>query len=277
MTPDEYCRQKAAESGSAYYYAILFLPPETRRAMNALQALRRELDEVVIESHDVSLARTRLEWWRVEIARAFAGEPQHPVTRALAAAIAPDGITAATLNEIVDGVEMDLDQTRYLDFASLERYCRLVSGAAWKLAAAILGFRDARTLEFANHLGIALQLAGILRDVGAHARNNRIYLPMDELRDFGVPAADVLNARHSEAFVRLMQFQAQRTEAYFATALEALPAQDRRAQRPGLIMAAISRALLLELGGDGFQVLTQRTSLTPVRKFWIAWKTWVAM
>ncbi|MBI3375152.1 MAG: presqualene diphosphate synthase HpnD [Betaproteobacteria bacterium] len=275
MTPDAYCRQKAAAGGSSLYYSVLFLPPERRRAITALYAFRRELDEVVSESHDASLAQTRLEWWRVEVAKMFAGEPQHPVTRALAPALAPYGITALRLTEIIDGVKMDLDQTRYLDFAGLERYCRLGSGAVAVLTAGICGYRDERTLDYANNLGVALQLAKIVRDIGADARNNRIYLPMDELRDFGVPAADLLNARHSEAFVRLMQFQGHRAEAYFAKALEALPAQDRRAQRPGLIMAAISRALLVEIGRDDFQVLTHRTSLTPVRKFWIAWKTWV--
>lgn len=276
MTPDAYCRQKAAASGSSLYYGVLFLPPEQQRAITALYALRRELDDVVSRSHDASLAQTTLEWWRVELARMLAGEPQHPVTHALASATRPHGIAAALLNEIVDGVKMDLDQTRYLDITGLERYCNQVSGAAWKLIAAMIGFRDERTLDYANNLGMALQFATILRDVGSHARGNRIYLPMDELRDFGVPAADLLNARHSEGFVRLMQYQGQRAEAYFAKALDALPPEDRRAQRPGLIMAAISRALLRELGRDGFQVLTRRTSLTPLRKFWIAWRTWVS-
>ena len=276
MTPDAYCRQKAAASGSSVYYCLLFLPPQQRAAITSLYALRRELDEVVSDSHDASLAQTRLEWWRIEVARMFAGEPHHPVTRALASATLPRDVAAASLDEIVDGVKMDLDQTRYLDITGLERYCRLVSGGTWRLIAAILGFRDERTLDYASNLGIALQLSSIVRDAGIHARRNRIYLPMDELRDFGVAAADLLNARHSEGFVRLMQFQGHRAEAYFAKALDALPPEDRCAQRPGLIMAAISRALLHELGREGFQVLTRRTSLTPLRKFWIAWRTWVS-
>ena len=275
MSPDEYCQQKAASSGSSFYYSFLFLPPQRRRAITALYAFCREVDDVVDECNDASLARTKLDWWRAEVAKLFAGEPHHPVMRALAPGIAPYGIAAARLNEVIDGMQMDLDQTRYLDFAGLERYCYHAAGVVGILSAGIFGYRDQRTLEYAENLGLAFQLTNIIRDVGEDARKNRIYLPMDELRDFGVPVADLLNARPSEAFVRLMQFQAHRANTYYEKAYNALPAADRRAQRPGLIMATIYRALLAEIERDGFEVLTQRTSLTPLRKFWLAWKTWV--
>ena len=276
MSPDEYCQQKASGSGSSFYYSFLFLPPERRRAITALYAFCREVDDVVDDCSDPSLARAQLDWWRAEVAKLFAGEPHHPVMRALAPGLAQYRITAVRLNEIIDGMQMDLDQTRYADFAALERYCYHAAGVVGILAAGIFGYRDQRTLDYARDLGLAFQLTNILRDVGEDARKNRIYLPMDELREFAVPAADLLNARTSEAFVRLMQFQARRADAYYAKALGALPAGDRRAQRPGLIMAAIYRALLAEIERDGFAVLTQRTSLTPLRKFWLAWKTWVA-
>ena len=275
MSPDEYCQQKAAGSGSSFYYSFLFLPRERRRAITALYAFCREVDDVVDECNDASLARAKLDWWRGEIAKLFAGEPQHPVMRALAPGLQPYGITAVRLNEIIDGMQMDLDQTRYLDFAGLERYCYHAAGVVGILSAGIFGYRDARTLEYAKNLGLAFQLTNIIRDVGEDARKNRIYLPMDEMREFGVTAADVLSARSSEAFVRLMQFQAHRANTFYAKAFGALPAADRRAQRPGLIMAAIYRALLAEIESDGFEVLARRTSLTPLRKFWLAWKTWV--
>jgi phytoene synthase len=275
MSPDKYCQQKAAGSGSSFYYSFLFLPPERRRAITALYAFCREVDDVVDECNDASLARAKLDWWRGEIDKLFAGEPQHPVMRALAPGLQPYGITAVRMNEIIDGMQMDLDQTRYPDFAGLERYCYHAAGVVGILSAGIFGYRDARTLEYAKNLGIAFQLTNIIRDVGEDARKNRVYLPMDELREFGVTAAEVLNARSSEAFVRLMQFQAHRANAYYAKAFGALPAEDRRAQRPGLIMAAIYRTLLAEIEGDGFEVLARRTSLTPLRKFWLAWKTWV--
>jgi phytoene synthase len=275
MSPDGYCQQKAAGSGSSFYYSFLFLPRERRRAITALYAFCREVDDVVDECNDASLARAKLDWWRGEIAKLFAGEPQHPVMRALAPGLQPYGITAVRLNEIIDGMQMDLDQTRYLDFAGLERYCYHAAGVVGILSAGIFGYRDARTLEYAKNLGLAFQLTNIIRDVGEDARKNRIYLPMDEMREFGVTAADVLSARSSEAFVRLMQFQAHRANTFYAKAFGALPAADRRAQRPGLIMAAIYRALLAEIESDGFEVLARRTSLTPLRKFWLAWKTWV--
>ena len=276
MTPDAYCQQKAAASGSSFYYSFLFLAPERRRAITALYAFCREVDDVVDETADAQLAGTKLAWWRHEVAGLFAGNPQHPVTRALQPALAPYGITARRLNEIIDGMQMDLTQTRYLDFAGLERYCYHVAGVVGLLAAGIFGHTDPRTLEYAKNLGTAFQLTNIIRDVGEDARKNRIYLPIEDLQKFGVTAADLLNARHGEAFVTLMRFQTGRARAYYDKALAALPAADRRAQRPGLIMAAIYRALLAEIEREGFKVLTQRTALTPLRKLWIAWKTWIA-
>jgi phytoene synthase len=172
-------------------------------------------------------------------------------------------------------MEMDLTQSRYLDWPGLERYCYRVASVVGILAAGIFGYRDPRTLDYAKHLGLAFQLTNIIRDVGEDARKNRIYLPMDDMKQFGVPAADILNARDSEGFRRLMAFEAARAKAYYAKAFAALPAEDRRMQRPGLIMAAIYRALLDEIERDGFRVLQGKTSLTPVRKFWIAWKTWI--
>jgi phytoene synthase len=275
MTPDEYCQQKAAASGSSFYYSFVFLPPARRRAITALYAFCREVDDVVDGAADPQVAASKLAWWRQEVARLFAGDPQHPVTRALQPTLAPFGITALRLNEIIDGMEMDLTQTRYLDFAALERYCYHVAGVVGMLAAGIFGYTDARTLDYAQSLGTAFQLTNIIRDVGEDARNNRIYLPMEDLRRFNVTAADLLGAHYSDAFRALMAFQAERARAHYAKAMAALPAADRRAQRPGLIMAAIYAALLAEIERDGFQVLTQRTSLTPLRKLWIAWKTWV--
>jgi phytoene synthase len=275
MTPDQYCQQKAAQSGSSFYYAFLFLPPERRRAITALYAFCREVDDVVDECEDTQLAATKLAWWRAEVDNMYAGRPQHPVTRALAPLAGTYAITAQRLNEIIDGMQMDLEQSRYLDFPGLERYCYHVAGVVGLLAAGIFGYRNPQTLEYAKALGTAFQLTNIIRDVGEDARKNRIYLPMDELRRFEVPAADLLNARYSENFTRLMAFQHARAEACYDAAFALLAPEDRRTQRAGLIMAAIYRAVLHEVAQDGFKVLTQRTSLTPLRKLWIATATWL--
>jgi len=276
VTPDEYCQQKAAQSGSSFYYSFLFLPPERRRAITALYAFCREVDDIVDECTDVGVAQMKLEWWRQELARLYSGAPQHPVARALAPALEPFGIKQALLAEIIDGMQMDLTQNRYLDFAALEQYCHRVAGVVGLLAAAIFGYSDERTLTYAHTLGLAFQLTNIIRDVGEDGRKGRIYLPLSELRQFEVRAQDILHARQSENFARLMAFQIERAERYYAQALAQLPDVDRKAQRPGLIMAAIYRTLLKEIEDDGCQVLTQRTALTPVRKLWIAWKTWMA-
>lgn len=275
MTPDEYCQQKAAASGSSFYYSFLFLPPERRRAITALYAFCREVDDVVDETQEPQLAASKLAWWRAELANLFAGHPQHPVTRALQPHLAARSITQEKLNEIIDGMEMDLMQTRYLDWPGLERYCYRVAGVVGLLAAGIFGYRNARTLDYARNLGIAFQLTNIIRDVGEDARKNRIYLPVQDLQQFAVPASDILNAKQTAEFGRLMAFEAARARTHYESAMQALPREDRKAQRPGLIMAAIYRTLLDEIERDGFRVLAQRTSLTPLRKFWIAWRTWI--
>jgi phytoene synthase len=276
MTPDQYCRDKAAASGSSFYYSFLFLPPERRRAITALYAFCREVDDVVDETPDPQLAATKLAWWRLEVANLFEGKPQHPVTKALSVFKDQFSISQEQLNEIINGMEMDLTQTRYLDWAGLERYCYRVASVVGLLAASIFGYRNPRTLEYAKNLGIAFQLTNIIRDVGEDARKNRIYLPMEDLKQFDVPAADLLNGRESENFKNLLAFEAARARQYYEKAFASLPQGDRRTQRPGLIMAAIYRTLLDEIERDGFRVLKTRTSLTPLRKFWLAWKTWVS-
>jgi len=275
MTPDQYCQQKAAQSGSSFYYSFLFLPPQRRSAITALYAFCREVDDVVDETSDPQVALTTLAWWRKEVAQMLAGTPNHPVTRALAPHLQTFDIRGEHLIAVIDGMEMDLTQTRYLDFVALERYCWHVASVVGIMSANIFGFRDERTLQYAEKLGLAFQLTNIIRDVGEDARRGRIYLPISELQQFGVPAADILNAKHSDRFVQLMRFQLERAQRCYDEAFALLPPQDRRAQRTGLIMAAIYRALLDEIERDGLRVLEHKISLTPLRKLWLAWKTWV--
>jgi len=197
------------------------------------------------------------------------------VTRALEPFVGKYHLTEERLTEILEGMEMDLLQTRYLDFKALERYCYLVASVVGLCAAEIFGRSSEQTLEYAKNLGMAFQLTNIIRDVGEDARRGRVYLPINELQQFNVPVAAILNARYSDEFTKLMQFQYERAQGYYEAAFAALPKEDRRAQRPGLIMAAIYRTLLEEIARDKFQVLHQRVSLTPIRKLWLAWKTWV--
>jgi len=225
LTSDEYCQQKAAASGSSFYYAFLFLPPERRRAITAVYAYCREVDDAVDEVSDASVAQAKLAWWRDEVAALFAGQPAHPVTRALQPFVdGPFGITQPRLLAVLDGMEMDLRQNRYLDFAALRRYAHLVAGTVGEMSAGIFGYADPRTLEYAGRLGLALQLVNVIRDVGDDARRGRVYLPVDELQRFGVRAADVLNGSYVDGFVPLMRFQADRARAVYREALSLLPA-----------------------------------------------------
>ena len=275
MSPDEYCQQKAVQSGSSFYYSFLFLPPERRRAITALYAFCREVDDTVDECTDVSIARNKLMWWRKEIDSMLKGNPTHPVTKALQPHVATYALEGKHLQAIIDGMEMDLDQTRYLDFPALKRYCWHVASVVGILSAKIFGVTRPETLQYAEKLGLAFQLTNIIRDVGEDARKGRIYLPVNELQQFNVKAADILNARHSESFEKLMAFQAERARAIYKEAFALLPPEDRRPQRAGLMMAAIYQALLDEVEHDGFHVLGQKISLTPIRKLWLAWKTYI--
>ncbi len=276
MSPDQYCEQKAAASGSSFYYAFRFLPADRRRAITALYAFCREVDDAVDEPHEPAIARARIDWWREEVEALYDGRPKHPVGLALLPALEKYDLRRPLLEEIIAGMAMDLDQHRYATFEHLQVYCHRVAGVVGTLAARIFGYTNPRTLEYADHLGRSFQLTNIIRDVGEDARRNRIYLPAEDLATYHVPAAEVLRSQPSENFRALMAFQIRRAEASYAQALSLLPDEDRRPQRPGLVMAAIYRTLLAEISHAPELVLTQRTALPPIRKLWIAWKTWIA-
>ena len=272
MTPQDYVQEKAAASGSSFYYAFLFLPPHRRAAITAFYAFCREVDDVVDEVQDLTVAAHKLHWWQTEVNNSFAGKPQHPVMKALMPLAADFGITAQHLQDVIAGCQMDLNQTRYLDFAGLQRYCHLVAGVVGEVAARIFGQSQAQTTHYAHQLGLAFQLTNIIRDVGEDALRGRIYLPVNELQQFNVSAKDILERRDSPAFQALMSFQYERAQGLYAQALSALPKEDWRSQKPGLMMASIYRTLLVEIQASDFPVLRQRVALTPLRKFWLAWK-----
>ncbi|MDO8926410.1 MAG: presqualene diphosphate synthase HpnD [Sideroxyarcus sp.] len=275
MTPDQYCQDKAASSGSSFTSSFRFLPQDKRRAMTTLYAFCREVDDVVDECSDAGVARTTLNWWRNEVAAIYGGKPTHPVCQAMVSVVRQFKLPQEHLQEIIDGMEMDLDQPRYADFKSLQLYCYRVASVVGLLSAEIFGYSDRQTLKYAHDLGIAFQLTNIIRDVGEDARRNRIYLPMDEMEQFSVTAADILNARETENFHKLMAFQIERARQYYRQAFDHLPAADRKAQRAGLIMAAIYQAVLDEVVASGCHVLKERVSLTTRYKLWLAFKAWL--
>ncbi|QBK05089.1 squalene synthase HpnD [Hylemonella gracilis] len=281
-SPAQYAQDKAAASGSSFYYAFLFLPAPRRAAITAFYAFCREVDDVVDEVNDPGVAAAKLAWWQAEVRRAWQGQPGHPVLQALMPHVATYGIEARHLLAVIEGCEMDLQQSRYLDYPGLQRYCHLVAGVVGEVAASIFGgsrvadpaLDEGRT-RYAHTLGLAFQLTNIIRDVGEDALRGRVYLPINELQRFDVKAHEILNRQYSERFIALMRFQAERAQALYDEALTLhaqLPAAERRAQKPGLMMASIYRTLLGEIERDDFQVLHQRIALTPLRKLWLAWK-----
>ena len=273
MTPEAYVQERAAKSGSSFYYAFLFLPAPRRAAITAFYAFCREVDDVVDEVEDPGVAGAKLAWWRSEVQSSFGGAPSHPVTQALMPHTKTYGIGREHLAAVIDGCQMDLDQSRYLDFPALQRYCHLVAGVVGEVACNIFGRTHAQTLAYADKLGQAMQLTNIIRDVGDDARRGRIYLPLSELKQFDVKAHEILHRAYSERFTALMTYQAERAHRTYDEAFALLDETDRVAQKPGLMMANIYRTLLREIEADGFQVLHQRTSLTPLRKLWIAMRT----
>ena len=275
MTPDQYCQDRAAQSGSSFYYSFLFLEPLRRQAIMALYAFCREVDDVVDECSDAGVARAQLDWWRGEIQALFDGHPSHPVMKALAVSQTHFSLPQEQLLEIIDGMEMDLDNTHYADFKALHLYCYRVASVVGLLAAEIFGYTDCLTLKYAHDLGLAFQMTNIIRDVGEDARRGRIYLPQDELARFGVTDADLLHACYTDNFHKLMEFQVARATTLYQQAFAQLPTADRKAQRAGLIMAAIYRATLDEIVRDKYRVLDQRISLPPLRKLWLAAITWI--
>lgn len=274
MTPQQYCQQKTSESGSSFTLSFRFLSKDKRDAMTALYAFCREVDDVVDECTDYQIAQTKLAWWKQEIHRLFHETPQHPVTQALKPVVNSFGLQEAHFIEIIDGMQMDTQYNRYADFEQLALYCYRVASVVGLLSAQIFGYTDRATLEYAHDLGMAFQLTNIIRDVGEDARRGRIYIPLDEMEQAGVTEQQLLNSQASPQMQALLLKQIERAEMFYDKALNQLPAKDVRSQLPGLLMAAIYRALLHEIKPDPNLVLTHKIMLPPFRKLKLAIGAW---
>jgi len=273
MNEIEYCQDKAARSGSSFYYSFLFLPEKKRLAITALYAFCREVDDVVDDCSDTDIARQKLTWWKQEIHRTFHSQPLHPVGLALQASLAHFNLEERYFYEIIDGMLMDLEKNRYQDFEELSLYCHRVAGVVGLLAAEIFGYSNKQTLVYAEKLGLAFQLTNIIRDVKEDAERNRIYLPREDLDRFGVDDKDILNAGMTQEIRELLRFQVMRAESCYQEAMTLLPDEDRYPQRTGLIMSEIYHALLNKISSRHFDVFSQPIKVPPLRKLWIAWRT----
>lgn len=276
-----YCNPETTARGSSFYYSFLFLPPKKRQAIQALYAFCHELDNILDTCSDKMIAKIKLDWWSQEIDRIFLKKPLHPIGRALLEPIKEYHLKKHLFEEILQGISMDLQYQGYQTFDDLRVYCHCVASCVGLLAAEIFGYQDLQTLEYAKNLGIAMQLVNIIRDVGEDANLGRVYLPEDELRKFNLTPEQILQKPHhsnlpknfQENFQAHMQYQANRARNYYQKALDVLPDIDRSNQISGLIMGEIYFTLLKEIEKTNFKVLHQRISLTPLRKFWIAWRS----
>ena len=284
MTPDQYCEQKVQQSGSNLVSAFKLLPTHARTAITALYAYCREIDDIVDECSEPQLAAIKLAWWRTELDRLYAQAPDHPVTKALLPHLQAFDLPRTAFDAVIDGCAMDLEQNRYARWTDLDTYCDRVAGAVGLLSARIFARSTAATaraseatLDYANTLGRALQYTNIIRDVGEDARKGRIYLPAEALAAFNVDAASILRFEHTPALQDLLHDMAQRAHRLYDQAMAHLPLDERAAQRPGLIMAAIYRELLRLVESESYRVLHQRISVAPARKLWLAWRTSIGM
>ena len=273
MTPEEYCQEKTAKSGSSFYYSFLFLPKDKRLAITALYAFCREVDDIADAEMDNKIKLVKLEWWRSEIESLFEGSAHHPVTQALALPVKKFNLDKKYFLEIIDGMEMDLQRVRFANFEELNLYCYRVAGVVGLLSASIFGFNNPQTLEYAKKLGLALQLTNIIRDIYEDSLRDRLYLPLDELEKFGVSEKQIFNRQNTEAFNKFLRFQAERAHQCYQEAFDTLPLQDRYSQKTGIIMAAIYENTLNEMEEDNLQVLKHKVVIPSLRKIIIAIKT----
>ncbi len=271
MTPQEYCKQKTKESHSSFLTAFIFLKKEKREALTALYAFCREVDDIADECQDHEIASKKLYWWRDEIDRLFEDKPQHPVSKALHPFIECFNLSKNYFIEIIDGMEMDVKFNRYESFEQLELYCYRVASCVGVLSAHIFGFKNKNTLTFAKNLGIALQLTNIIRDLGEDARRGRIYIPLDELKKFGVSEEEIISLKNSDKIKNLVKNQVDRARKFYSLAIKTLPEEDKKSQKIGLIMGNIYFVLLNEIFKDNPEkILNQKTILPGFRKLRIS-------
>jgi phytoene synthase len=274
---DALCQSITRRSASNLALAFVLLPPARRRAMAALYAFCREVDDVADDSALPPAERRRaLAAWREDLRRAVAGEtPRLPVLRELQPHLVTYQLPFDLFDEILAGCAMDLEHTRYPDWPELDLYCHRVAAAVGLLSIRIFGCRHPQSADYAEALGRAFQLTNILRDVREDAARGRIYLPQTELARHGVTEAEILEGRYSERFRALAESVAARARDYYARAAALLPAEDRRALIAAELMGAVYWNLLRRLAARGFNVFAgPRARLSRAAKLYLTARTW---
>jgi phytoene synthase len=269
----ERCAQITRRSRSSFYYAFILLPPERRRALHAVYAFCRFIDDIA-DDESIREPAMLLRRWREELDRVYTGVPTRALSRALADSARRFSIPRNLFEEIIAGVEMDLSRKRYQTYEELRPYCYRVASALGLICIEIFGYRNPSARLYAENLGLALQLTNILRDVREDAERGRIYLPLEDLERFGVSEDEILGGVYSPNFVRLMDFEAKRAQGLYAAAQSALAPEDRSTMLTAEAMRLIYGALLERIIKSNYRVLDRRHSLSAPHKLYLVGRAW---
>ena len=268
------CARITRSSSSNFYYAFMLLPAARRRALYAVYAFCRFVDDIADDAGGPIDPAALLDRWRDELNKVYAGSGERPVSRALADSVDRFKIPQLYFAEIIDGVSMDLTQRRYTTFDDLRQYCYRVASAVGLISIEIFGYQNPATKLYAERLGIAFQLTNIIRDVKEDAARNRIYLPLEDLGRFGVTEAEILKSVHKPAFNQLMEFETARARDFYRNADAALAPEDRPSMLAAEGMRLIYSALLERIVRSGYRVFDGRLSVSAPRKLYLVGRAW---
>jgi len=271
------CASITRRSSSNFYYAFMLLPAERRQALYSVYAFCRFVDDIAddaVGDEAGGKPAKLLARWREELERVFNGAPTHAISRALAYNVRRFAIPRRYFEEIIDGVEMDLGRTRYATFEELRLYCYRVASAVGLVCIEIFGYRNPRTREYAENLGIAFQLTNIIRDLSEDAARGRIYLPLEDLSRFDVSEDEILRGADTLELRRLLEHEVERARSFYAQAENALAAEDRAAMVCAEAMRSIYRALLERIASKGCGVVGRRHRISTPRKLYLVGRTW---
>ena len=262
------------QSKTNFYYSFLFLPKLKREAIETVYAFCRLVDDIVDEDLKVDNAQTELELWRIEIKQCFIGTPTTSLGKSLKEVINHVPIKQEYFQDLITGMEMDLNKCRYSSFAELEKYCYHVAGVIGLMCIEIFGYKEASTKEYAINLGKALQLVNIARDLKEDASRDRVYLPQDEMLRFGYSEQELLNSTYNDKFIALMLNHCQRAQSFFQKAQNSLNPNDRGGMFAAEIMGAIYHRILEKITTESYNVFDKRIRLSSLEKAFVALQAW---
>ncbi|MDD8017176.1 MAG: presqualene diphosphate synthase HpnD [Bacteroidota bacterium] len=259
---------------SNFYYSFLLLPKPKREAINVVYAWCRVADDIVDEEDALSTKQQRLLSWTKEFEHSLAGTSRYPLVNKLVQIIRRFNIPLHHFQDLIKGMEMDLMKTRYETFEDLKVYCYRAASTVGLICTEIFGYKHEEAKEYAVHLGIALQLTNILRDVAVDAKKGRIYLPKEDLEHFGYTEEELFSSAYNTKFKRLMKFEAERARLYFTTAITHLSEDDKPLFLAALIMQEIYFRLLQDIEKADFNVFEQRIHISNFKKVLITANVW---